>query len=328
MTPQEFLTKAKKGDLPLIIGFIGEERFWFDESLHVMENQLFPGAEADFGRMVRSAHGLQPEEILAELAAPPFFGPARLVVVTDLEKANSALEEALLKGLDRLAEGSHLVLQGEKLDRRRAFAKRLQEVGVLVECAPLKPQQAQDWVIQEAKRQGLAIEVMIARLLVERRGTQPGILREELRKAALFSDGGKVSRQQWEDLIGASSETNIFGLLDSVAVGRTVQALNHLGQLIRMGEPEMRILYMIGKQVRQLLWAVVIREQGGNAGVLQRELGCHPFVAEKTWEQAGKFDLGRLKNAVERILKAETLIKTGRGEPRWELEMAIVDLTL
>lgn len=328
MTPQDFMTRYKKSPLPKIVGFIGEERFWFEEGLRMMEDQLFQGADADFGRTLRTAPGCSPEEILSELAAPPFFGPARLVVITDLEKANAALEEAIVKGFERLAEGTILVLQGEKMDKRRALAKHLQEVGILVDCVPLKPQQAQEWVVMEAKRQGFWMEPMIARLLVERKGANPGILREELRKAALFSDGGKISREQWEDLIGASSETNIFGLLDSVALGRTLQALDYLQQLIRMGEPEMRVLYMVGKQIRQLLWAVVIREQGGNAGVLQKELGCHPYVAEKTWEQAGKFDLKRLSYAVERVLKAETNIKTGHGEPRWELEMAVIDLTI
>lgn len=328
MTPQEFLTRFSKEVVPRVVAFIGEERFWYDEGLKLIEEKLFRGEDADFGRIMRSAHGLNPNEILAELAAPPFFGPSRMVVVTEIEKIHTSLEEALLKGLNRLAEGTWFILQGEKIDRRRALAKRLQDVGTIVDCVALKPQQAQDWVIQEARRQGLTIESSIARMLVERRGTHPGMLREELRKASLFSDGGKVSREQWEDLIGASSETNIFGLLDSVALGRTLQALNYLNQLSRMGEPEMRILYMVGKQIRQLLWAVIVREHGGNVGILQKELGCHPFVAEKTWEQASQFDLTRLAKAVERVLKAETNIKTGRGDQRWELEMAVVDLTL
>jgi DNA polymerase-3 subunit delta len=328
VTPEEYLKRLHKDGVPSISCFIGEEKFWFDECLQEISAQLFSSDEEDFGRTVRSVQGLSPEECLAEMATPPFFGSARLLVFLDLHKTSAPLEEAVLKGLERLAEGTYLVLYGQKIDKRRALGKTLSGKHAYVDCAVLKPYQAQEWVCQEARRQGVRLDQKMAHLLVERRGTAPGLLRGELIKASLFQ--GKeatITWNEWQDLIGSATETNIFGLLDGVAQGKTGQALSHLRQLVRMGEPEPLILFMLGKHIRQLVWAVIIREAGGNPGVLQKELGCHPYVAEKTWEQAKSFKLAWLTQAVERLLQAETRIKTGQGDVRWELEMAVVDLT-
>lgn len=328
MTPQEFLTHTRKGELLSKTIFLGEEPFWSEEAVQEMARKLFTQGDEVFGKIVRSAQSADPQDLLAEIGTPAFFGGGRLIVVKDIEKASSGVEEAILKGIDQLPEGSYLVMQGEKLDKRRAFAKTLLEKCTVVDSPPFKPFQAQEWVMNEARRQGIELDARIARLLVERKGTMPGLLREELAKAALYLNGAsKMSVEEWETLIGGSTETDIFGLLDGIALGQTCKALTQLEQLLRMGEPEMRILYMMGKQFHQLVWAAELQRTGGNAKMLQQELGCHPFVAEKTWDQAKAFNISRLIDAVERVARGEQYIKTGRTEPKWELEMTVVDLT-
>lgn len=328
MTPQELIVRCRRGEMPNVLCFLGEEKFWFHECLAEIEKHLFPEGGQDFGKVVHTAQGKEPQEILADLATPPFFGGARLVVIQGLEKATAPVDEALSKGLDRLAAGTYLVLQGEKLDGRRHLAKALKTQKVVVECEPLKPKQAQDWVVQEGRRQRVEIEPQIAWMMVDRKGTSPGLLREEVAKAAVYQGtGGRITPKEWEDLIGGATETNIFGMLDAVARGEAGQALNFLEQLIRMGEPEPRILYMLGNQLHQLVWALAIRQSGGTARQLQQELKCHPYVADKTWEQSKAFEMSYLKKAIERVLQAEYRTKTGQGEVRWELGMAVLDLT-
>lgn len=328
MTPQEFANRITKGEIPTLVSFIGEELFWAEEGMRAVEKRLFAPGEETFGKVVRSAHGLEPQDMVVEMATSAFFGGNRLLILKDIEKVTAALEEGILKGLGQLADGTHMIIQGEKLDKRRSFGKALVEKFMMVECLPMKPYQAQEWAVQEGRRQGIALEPKIARLLVERKGVAPGLLRGELEKIALYMDGNpRISQEEWEALIGGSTETDIFGLLDGVAQGQTGRALTLLEQLLRMGEPEMRILYMIGKQLHQLVWAAQLQTCGGNAKMLQQELGCHPYVAEKTWDQAKSFSLPRLAQAVERIAQGEQNIKTGRREPKWELEMTVVDLT-
>ena len=328
MTPQELLIRCRRAGVSNVLCFLGEEKFWFNECLLEIEKILFPEGGQDFGKVVFAAQGLEPAVILGELATPPFFGGARLLVIRGLEKATAAVDEALYKGLDRLAAGTYLVLEGDKLDGRRHLAKALEARQAVVDCAPMKPKQAQEWVVEEGRRQGVAILPQIARTLIERKGTSPGILREEVAKAAVYQgQGGHITAEEWDALIGGATETNIFGMLDGVARGETGRALTLLEQLIRMGEAEMRILYMIGNHLHQLVSALTLRQAGGDVRRLQQELVLHPYTAQKIWEQAKAFDLSYLAKAIERVLRAEYKIKTGQGDPRWELEMAVIDLT-
>lgn len=328
MTPEEFLSRTRKGELFTKVIFLGEELFWAEEGIREMTLKLFAPGEEAFGKVVHSAQNVEPPTLLAEMATPAFFGSGRLFVLKDVEKAAAPVEEAILKGLEQIPEGNYLVLQGEKIDKRRNFARTVLEKFTVVDCLPFKPLQAPEWAMGEARRLGIEMESKVARLLVERKGTMPGLLREELSKAALYLNGtARMTYEEWVTLIGGSTETDIFGLLDGIAQGQTGKALTRLEQLLKMGEPEMRILYMIGKQLHQLIWAAQLQRTGGTVKLLQQELGCHPYVAEKTWQQARAFDFPRLTEAIERVARGEQWIKTGRSEPKWELEMTVIDLT-
>lgn len=335
MTGAEFLHQLTAADFSLakdrlsVLLFRGEEEYWAIRSLQLIKKRLFPEGEGEFNLMELDAGSLSPGEITVALSTTPFFSPTRLVVLRRLEKMKAAFDDDLLRGLSSMASGVILVVMAVSTDRRRKAIKELVNRAMVIDCQPFKPYQARKWVMEEARRMRVPVSTTIAELLVELRGTSPAMLRKELEKALLYQGGEKktLTREEWIRLIGGSTEDNVFALIDRISQGDLGAALRELDLLFSSGESEFMLLFMFARQIRELFRARVFIDQGKGSAALQKELNCHPYVAEKLITQARGVSYSRLRAAHRRILRADYRLKSGVSASRLELEMVVMDLT-
>lgn len=331
MTAAEYIKKLEKGEPPRISFFWGEEDYSIRTCLSALRRRLFPGGETGFDQEDLDAGEVSAENLANLLRTPPFFGAARLVILRRIEEMNAACDPLLLTALAAPVPGVFLTVTAEKTDRRRKIFKELMGKAAVVEAQPLKAYEAKRWVMEEGGRLGLRIPPEIAGLLVEYRGTSRTALRNELEKAALYAGEEKagLTRDEWLVLLGEATETNLFAMLDRVTEGKTAEALRLLDQLLTGGEAEMKLFYMVSRQIRLLLFTAVLRERKGRlpaSGELAKELGCHLYTAEKLLAQVQNFSFARLRAAHRLLVQADLRIKTGQSWPRLELEMLLYDL--
>lgn len=323
------LRKLKEGEVLNPLLFLGEEDYWLTKSLEILRRRLFTGEEGDFNRVDLEAGALTEGELLTALSTPPFLSPARMVILRAVDKIKPAAENDLRRGLEVMADGVYLIMTAAHLDQRRRFSKELLQRATVVECPRLKAYEAKKWVLAEAGSMKAPLSPEIAGLLVELRGASLAMLRNELEKALLYMGNDKkgLTKEEWMDLLGEATESNIFALIDRITEGETGAALTLLHQLLAVGEAEMKLLYLFGRQIRQLFQALALIEEGRGREALQKELSCHPYVAEKLLNQARKLSYRRLRSAHRRVLEADYRVKTGQSDPRLELEMTVVELT-
>lgn len=329
MHATEYLEKLKKGETPRITFFYGEEDYWFKAGLLALCRLLFSGGEADFNQEEAVAGELEEEKLFNLLQNPPFFSSARLVIIRRIEGLKATLDEQCIKAINFPAGGVYLVLTAEKPDQRRKLFQAIKKKAAWVECRAFKAYEARKWIMEEAGRSGFRISPEIAWLLVEYRGTSPAALKNELEKAVLYAGDKKtgLTREEWLALLGRSTESGLFTMLDRVTEGKTGESLRLLHQLLDSGEAEIKLLFMLSRQVRLLLLTLLLQRGGRNREEIKRELRCHPYVAEKLLSQTTKMSFTRLRAAHRRLLKADFRIKTGQSLPRLELEMLVCDLS-
>ncbi len=326
----EYLEKLKEDKIPRITVFYGEEDYWVNAGLSALGRLLFSGEEeANFNRVEAVAGDLEEETLFNLLQNPPFFSAARLVIIRRMEGLKAALDEEFLKAVDPPAAGVYLALTAEQWNQRRKLLQTLKKKAAWVECHAFKPHEARKWIMDEAKRMNFRISPETAWLLVEYRGTSPASLKNELEKAVLYAGGrpAGLTREEWLALLGRSTESGLFTMLDQVTEGRTGESLQSLHQLLDSGEAEIKLLFMLSRQVRLLLQIFLLRQAGRNREEISKELGCHPYVVEKLLPQAAKMSLASLRAAHRRLVQADFRIKTGQSPPRLELEMLVCDLS-
>jgi DNA polymerase-3 subunit delta len=84
---------------------------------------------------------------------------------------------------------------------------------------------------------------------------------------------------------------------------------------------------MVIRQFRLLLLAREVLDSNGNQKDVEKALGVHPFVAEKTTRQARSFTLPLLERIYHRLLEIDEGAKTGQVALDLALDMLVVELT-
>ncbi|HEY8344912.1 MAG TPA: DNA polymerase III subunit delta [Bacillota bacterium] len=326
---QKFLRRLEEGFLPRVLLFQGEEEYWLNRGVAEMRRRLFPDHEEEFNLVDLEAKTLEAGVLKTTLLSLPFLFPTRLIILRGIEEMKPDCDQELLQGLKGMPDGIYLVATAKKADQRKKAIKELISCATVVDCSPLKVYEVKQWLIEEGRELGLKLTAEVTDLLIERRGTSLGLLRQELEKALIYQGEGQImTLAEWADLVGASAESNIFALIDQTSAGNSKAALQGLAQLLKDGEPEMKILFMLGKQIRQLFIAWLFLQEGKGEDALREELKCHPFVAGKLLAQGRRLSFAQLCSAMHRILQADWRVKTGMSDQRLELEMAVLDLSV
>lgn len=330
MKAAEFIRRLEeKGrtDLKRPVLFLGEEEYWRALGINRLKKLLFPGAEDEFNLVRLEIKETEAALLGTRLATAPFFSANRLLILDGLEEMKPAQEEILLAALPRLAPGVFLILTARHLDQRKKAVKEIMALVETVDCAPFKLYEAKRWVSQEAKERGLKLTPAQIDLLLEMKGTSLFALDNELEKVKTYCGGAGqvIPMEEWSALLGEASETNIFQMIDGAIEGKAGTALHLLHHLLKAGEPEMKILAMLGTEVRRLFiaWSLI---QAGRSHEIQKELACHPYVAEKIRKRAGTLTYLQLRQAHRRLLEADFRLKTGQADPALELDGVILDL--
>lgn len=315
------------------------------------------GAEPDVAALY--GNGTTCEQIAGELANLSLLGAGKVVVVREAQRLRAPEQNRLAALLPRLGAGSLLVLlAGEptydsRTRRRKVLGEKLESavraVGVTIEFPTFREQDAERWLLTEAKEAGLRLDPQAAAQMVLLAGADLLRLRNELAKVLAYAGtAGQVSVEEISQVVSRSPEATIFELIDAIGDRRPDQALAALKILLDAGEPEQRILVLLARQIRLIWQAKYLAERGfvKRSGVnvppevardlLPRDSSLNvmgqlqrPFLREKLLRQAQAFSWPALRQGLERVLAADLAFKGIEGEvdnPRLMLEMLVLTL--
>ncbi|HEX7714477.1 MAG TPA: DNA polymerase III subunit delta [Bacillota bacterium] len=329
MNRAEFIKQMNEGRLLQTYLLLGEEKLFQEELLGAALRKLVAEADREFNFLRLNAATVSPEDLLSNLETPAFFGSgARIISLEDFEKAAAGVDEAAVKGLTRLAGGVYFFISAVKLDGRKKLHQELQRRVLAVDCNKLRPADLPLWIKQRSEHMGLKLTSDQLRLIAERLGTDLLLVRTQLEKVSTFcGKASSITDDDLDRLITGTPEADIFGLIDAVSAKNPKLSLGKLETYLDSGENELKLLATLARQFRNITAALVAKEQRLTPRNLAERLGINPYVAEKSFSQAGRFDLEELHGILERLLRADYAIKTGQREPRLELELAVVEIT-
>jgi DNA polymerase-3 subunit delta len=84
---------------------------------------------------------------------------------------------------------------------------------------------------------------------------------------------------------------------------------------------------MVVRQFRLLIQAREILDGSGNKEEVARTLGVHPFVAEKTTQQAARFSMESLESIYRRLLHIDEGVKMSQVTLDLAMDTLVVELT-
>ena len=246
------------------------------------------------------------EALLAAIPAMSLMGTRRYLLADGIERWRDKQLEPVLAALGELPPDLTLVLIC--CDKPSAKLKNAVKGagGEIHEFEAPKAREMPRVLVGEAQRLGFRLDPAAARMLVERMGSNPLRLRNELERLALWAgDGGEVAAADLEEMIADTSEAAVWSLSDALVEGDAATALRIGERLIGQGENVTGLIYGLASRLRSACAAAAQLEEGIPPNQVESSLKMHPYAAKQLVRRLGGTDLANLRAATETLADLE-----------------------
>ena len=311
---------------------LGEEEWRRTDALRRLTGELLPETERAMALDVVDAPETPIPEIVARCETLPFFGSRRVVVLTRVDALTPQQGDALAPYFESRPPSSTVILVAEKLDARRRLSAVLRRAARLIACGPLDPPELLRWVRAQAAAAGKTITPEGAEVLILLVGSRLRELQAEIGKLAAYVGARPaITEADVRDATCRVAEATIFELMDAVGQRQPDRALRLLNRVL-IEEAPVKVLFMIGDQLRMLLKTRALSERTGgrrpSPDAIRETLGNRAFLYDRYRSQARAFAGVDAERLLGRLLDADTEIKTGGAPPALALQTLIVGLCL
>jgi len=317
--------------------FHGKDEFTQAETLAGLKARLGDPAMVELNTSTFDGRTVRLGELMHACNSLPFLAERRLVVVEGLlqhlgGKGWEKEREALLEYLPQLPPTTRLVfLERQTLSPKNRFIKLANScpAGYVKLFQVPKGGALERWISQRVEAQGGTIHPHAAALLATNVGDAGGLrlLETEINKLLRYVNLERpIQPADVELLTPYAAQVDIFALVDAIGQRQGQTAATLLRRKLEAGDEPMYLLAMIIRQIRLLIQVKEKSEQRYRPDEIAREVGLHPYVAGKLYQQAGNFDLPQLEATHRRLLDIDVAIKTGRIDPAVALDLLVAEL--
>jgi len=252
------------------------------------------------------------EALLAAIPAMSLMGTRRYLLADGVERWRDKQLEPVLAALGELPPDLTLVL----ICRDKAAAKLAKAVkaagGEIHQFEAPKAREMPSVLVREAQQLGFRLEPAAARLLVERMGSNPLRLRNELERLALWAgEGGDVTASDLQEMITDTSEAAVWSLSDALIEGDAAAALRIGERLIGQGENVTGLIYGLASRLRGACSAAAQLEEGIPPKQVESSLKMHPYAAKQLVNRLRDANLADLRLATETLADLELWCRGG-----------------
>lgn len=323
--------------MPHIHYYFGNDEYAIRQQVKQFEAQFTDPTTADMNTSRLDARAVSENDLNNAVGAMPFLAAQRLVILENLSKRYSGTEarKRFTAFLEGVPPTTRLVIVDREEIREKdipnhwmvKWASKHPDLAEARAFLLPKAREMPAWIVAEARRQGGSIEPAAAARLAEMTGENTRQAAQEITKLLTYVNyAHPIGLEDVEAVSIVTASADVFDLVDALGArdGRKSQRLLH--QLLEERDA-FELFGMVIRQFRLLTIAREVMEESGTLEEAAAALGTHPFVAEKAWNQARKFNLETLKAIYRRLLAMDEAAKTGLMPLEVALDTFIVELT-
>jgi len=321
--------------MPNIFFLFGNDEFAISRRLKDFESDFTDPTSADMNTARFDARSMSEDDLNNAVNAMPFLAKRRLVLLANPSSKynNSTARKKFLEFIEKMQDSTRLVLY-EAVEPRDAekhwLAKWAEKNEKLIQVKAYMLPRLKDmsgWIVNETKNQGGKIEPRAAEMLKDMVGVDTRQAGMEIAKLLAYVNWAHpVTGQDVEAVCIVTSQQSVFDFVDALANGNGKSAQHLLHRLLENEDP-FSLWGMVVRQFRLLIQAREILDNRGNQNDVARALSVHPFVAEKTTQQAARFSIESLESIYHRLLTIDEGVKTSQVTLDLAMDTLVVELT-
>ena len=296
--------------------FHGEETYLRDHYLGKLRQQLLSGGMGEFNLHELAAKDMSPHALEEAIDCLPMMGARTLVQVTDYDlfKAGEKDREEYIRILSQLPDYVCVIfvydLIDYKGDARTKLAAALKQHGTVVNFVRQDQGDLADWVRRRFRALGKDIDSRLALELIFLCGDLMTNLIGEIEKIGAYAKGSRITREDIEAVATPQLDAVVFRMTDAIGEKNFDRAASVLGELFQMQEPPIKIMWSLGRQMRQLYSARLALENGRGSGWVASLWNLKPYPADKLMQSARRFTLPWCRRAVVRCGQTDLAMKS------------------
>ena len=321
--------------MPNLYFLFGTDEFAITRKLKEFEADFSDPTSADMNTARLEARSMDENDLNNAVNSMPFLAKRRLVLLENpsAKYNNPSARKKFLEFIQKSPETSRLVMY-ESVEPRDAekhwLVKWAQKNDRLIQTKAFmlpRLKEMTGWIINETKNQGGQIEPRAAETLKDMVGVDTRQAGMEIAKLLAYVNWVRpVTAQDVEAVCIVTSQQSVFDFVDALANGNGKSAQHLLHRLLET-EDEFSLWGMVVRQFRLLIQAREILDGRGNQNDVARALGVHPFVAEKTTQQAARFSIEALERIYRKLLTIDEGVKTSQVTLDLAMDTLVVELT-
>jgi DNA polymerase-3 subunit delta len=314
----------------------GNDEFTISRKLKEFESDFNDPTSADMNTARLDARAMNEDDLNTAVNAMPFLAKRRLVLLANPSSKynNASSRKKFLEFVGKTPDSTRLVLY-ESVEPRDVekhwLVKWAEKNGKLIQTKAFMLPRLRDmtgWIVNETKQQGGQIEPRAAEMLRDMVGVDTRQAGMEIAKLLAYVNWARqVRAEDVEAVCIVTSQQSVFDFVDALSNGNGKSAQHLLHRLLETEDP-FSLWGMVVRQFRLLLQAREILDGRGNKDDVARALGVHPFVAEKTAQQATRFSIETLEAIYHRLLKIDERVKTSQVTLDLALDTLLVELAV
>jgi len=316
----EELRRLDTEGVGLLYLLYGEEDYLREHFLQKLKCACLGEAEDEFN--YRRIDGAAPDlnELAGAIDAMPFMSERSFVELRgfDINKCREAEAERLCEIFSDIPDycTAAIVLDTAYVpDGRLSLVKAVKKLGRAMEFAAQGEAMLTDWVIKRFAAEGKGISRGNAQKLLFTSGTLMNTLIPEIDKIVAYAQGTEISPEDIEAVAQKIPETDVFEMCDLMSIGRFDDAATILSGLIDSKEEPIKLLALIGAQMRRL-YAVRMAQENSLSSAQAMELSGvkFDFALRKLQASARRYERAQLSQCVTLCAEYDYKMKSTGGD--------------
>lgn len=311
----------------MIIFLYGADTFRQKQKLNEIIESYKEKHKKGFGLIFFDCQKNDCQDLRNEIETGSIFKEKKLIVLRNVF-SNKKFKDDFLENGKVFLESDDLILICEEndIDKRDGLFKFLEKKAKAQEFQSLSEEKLIAWIKNEFKKHKTEIDPYVARKLFIFAGDDVWQLENEIKKLICYSAGKKITETDVVLLVRPKIENDIFKTIDSLTMGKKNEALRLIHKHLEKGDSPLYLLSMINFQFRNLLEVKDLMEKNTPYYGIIKKSGLHPFVVKKTYSQAQRFTISKLKKIYQKIFQADLSAKTGKMDPEDALDLLIASI--
>ena len=327
---QDLKKDLEEGTTKNLYVFCGEETYLRDHYLGELKKAMLTGGLDDFNFHLLTGKDLSLLRIREAVDAMPMMSEHTFVEVVDYDMDRGD-KEAMADLLSDLPEYVCLVfvydLLEYKPDSRSKVTKLVKEKGSVVNFVRQTQDDLAKWIARRFRSMDHEISAADAQYLIFLCGDLMTGLISEIGKIGAYAREKRITRRDIDAVAAPQLDAVVFQMTDAIAEGNFDKAFSVMNDLLHMQEAPIKLLAMLGRQLRQLYTARLAQEKGKGPQWLMELWGMRSsYPAEKLMRSARRFSPEWCRHALLCCEEADLALKSTGADGREVLTGLLLEL--